>query len=93
MRARKAEISIVESLADEFFELDAQRQQLDRSARAIRRRLDGLREKIQDFIGKGDQLDVPYVSNVGHFQITQTLKHRDVDAFSYDFVEFKVVKG
>jgi hypothetical protein len=41
-------------------------------------------------VGVAEELDVPYVARIGRYYITQIKKHRDVDSYSYDFIDFKV---
>lgn len=84
--------STIQSLAENFVILDARRQQLERTVRQLKKHLDTIKETLQETIGTAKELDVPYVSVVGDYQICQILKHRDVEAHSYDFVDFKVVK-
>lgn len=82
---------MVESLATEYLSLDIERQRIDREGRQLKKRLEELREALQGIIGLAEELEVPYVSRVGKYYITQIKKHRDVDSYSYDFVEFKIV--
>lgn len=90
MNKKQAKV-MVESLAAEYLSLDLERQRIDREARQLRKRLEELREGLQGIIGVAEELDVPCVARIGKYYITQIKKHRDVDAYSYDFVEFKVV--
>jgi chaperonin cofactor prefoldin len=82
---------MVESLAAEYLSLDVERQRIDRESRQLKKRLEELREALQGIIGLAEELDVPYVSRVGKYYITQIKKHRDVDSYSYDFIDFKIV--
>lgn len=82
---------LVESLAAEFIALDIERQRIERDARQLRKKLDDLKEGLQGVVGVAEELDVPFVARIGNYYITQIKKHRDVDAYSYDFIEFKVV--
>lgn len=82
----------LEALANEFFELDRERLDLDRKTRLLKKRLKCLQEGIQEFIGTADTVDVPLVSRIGKFFITQIKKHRGVPAYEYDFVEFRVIR-
>lgn len=85
--------SALEALANEFCELDRERLELDRRNRLLKRRLKALQEGIQEFIGVADVVDVPLVSRIGKFFITQIKKHRGVPAYEYDFVEFKIIQS
>lgn len=89
--SKKTTIRIVENLAEQFVLLDNERQRIEREAREIRKRLDELKENMQRLIGYAEMYDIPYVARVSHYYILQIRKHRDVDAYSYDFIEFKVV--
>lgn len=92
MKLNKKQAKVmVESLAAEYLALDLERQRIDREARQLRKRLEELREGLQGIIGVAEELDVPCVARIGKYYITQIKKHRDVDAYSYDFIEFKVV--
>lgn len=82
---------LVESLAAEFIALDIERQRIEREARQLKKKLEELKEGLQAVVGVAEELDVPFVARIGTYYITQIKKHRDVDAYSYDFVEFKVV--
>jgi hypothetical protein len=92
MKLNKKQAKVmVESLAAEYLTLDLERQRIDREARQLRKRLEELREGLQGIIGVAEELDVPCVARIGKYYITQIKKHRDVDSYSYDFIEFKVV--
>jgi hypothetical protein len=92
MKLNKKQAKVmVESLAAEYLSLDLERQRIDREARQLRKRLEELREGLQGIIGVAEELEVPCVARIGNYYITQIKKHRDVDAYSYDFIEFKVV--
>ncbi len=82
---------LVESLASEFIALDTERQRIERESRQLRKKLDELKEALQGIVGVAEELDVPYVARVGTYYITQIKKHRDVDSYSYDFIDFKIV--
>jgi hypothetical protein len=82
----------LEALANEFFELDKERLELDRKNRLLKKRLKSLQEGLQEFIGIADTIDVPLVSRIGKFFITQIKKHRGVPAYEYDFIEFRVIR-
>ena len=84
---------IVENIAAEFVELDLERQRIERESRQLRKKLDELKETLQNMVGIAEELDVPYVARVGSYYITQIKKHRDVDAYSYDYVDFKITKS
>lgn len=81
---------MVESLASEFLSLDIERQRIEREARQLKKRLDELKQGLQGVVGVAEELDVPYVARIGRYYITQIKKHRDVDSYSYDFIDFKV---
>jgi len=84
---------MVESLAAEFIALDIERQRIERESRQLRKKLDELKEALQGIVGAAEELEVPYVARVGAYYITQIKKHRDVDAYSYDFIDFKIVNS
>lgn len=81
---------IVENIAAEFVQLDLERQRIEREGRQLRKKLDELKETLQNMVGVAERLDVPYVARVGAYYITQIKKHRDVDAYSYDYIDFKI---
>lgn len=83
---------VVETLAQEFCEIDAERLELDRRIRALKKRLKDLQDGIQEFVGTTDALDVPVVARIGKFVVSQIKRHRAVNSYEFDFVEFKVVK-
>jgi hypothetical protein len=92
MKLNKKQAKVmVESLAAEYLALDIERQRIDREGRQLRKRLEELREGLQGIIGVAEELEVPCVARIGSYYITQIKKHRDVDSYSYDFIEFKVV--
>lgn len=92
MKLSKKQVKVLmEDLAQQFIELDIERQRIEREARMLRKNLEELKESIQNIVGVAEELDVPYVSRVGNYYITQIKKHRDVDAYSYDFIDFKIV--
>ena len=84
---------IVENIAAEFVSLDLERQRIERESRLLRKKLEELKESLQGMVGVAEQLDVPYVARVGEYYITQIKKHRDVEAYSYDYIDFKIVKS
>lgn len=88
---KKTTIKIVENLAEQFVLLDNERLRIERQSRYIRKRLDELKENIQEIVGYAETHNLPYVARAGHYYILQIKKHRDVDSYSYDFIEFKVV--
>lgn len=81
----------VENLAEEYVKIEIEKHRLDKEARQLKKRMENLKESIQNVIGKAEEVDVPIMTRVGRFYITQILKHRDVDAYSYDFIDFKIV--
>ncbi len=84
--------SMVQSLVDEYLFLEEKKQEADRAARQLKKKVDDLKAKIQDQIGKAESLDTIFLSKIGKYNITQVLRHRDVSAYSYDFIEFVVSK-
>lgn len=90
MTKKQAKV-LVESLAAEYISLDFERQRIERETRALKKKLEELREGLQAVVGVAEQLEVPLVSRIGNYYITQIKKHRDVDAYSYDFIDFKVI--
>lgn len=90
---KKNEKENVKTLAHQFMRLDAERQRIEREARELKKKLDSLKEEIQGVIGAADQVDVAVVAKIEDLYITQTMKHRDVKAYSYDFIEFKVAQA
>lgn len=92
MKTKRHEISTLQSLAERYVALDSERLELERSTRSIKKQLGEIKEQLQEAVGVAEELEVPYVSSIGAYQISQILKHRDIEAYSYDFVEFKVVK-
>lgn len=80
-----------EVLAIEYRQIDDERLDLERRCRFLKKRLHALQEGLQQFIGTADVIDVPLVSRIGKFFITQVKKHRAVPAHDYNFIEFKVV--
>ena len=83
--------TVVEDMAGQFVALDTERQRIEREARQLKKKLDELKEVIQEIVGVAEEMEVPFVSRVGNYYITQIKKHRDVDAYSYDFIEFKIM--
>jgi chaperonin cofactor prefoldin len=83
--------TVVEDMASQFVALDTERQRIEREARQLKKKLDELKEVIQEIVGVAEEMEVPFVSRVGNYYITQIKKHRDVDAYSYDFIEFKIM--
>lgn len=81
----------IENFALEFCELDKERRELDRRCRHLKKKLNELQERIQEHVGTAEVVDVPIVTRMGRFLITQIKKHRMVSAYEYDFVEFKVL--
>ena len=84
--------SIVQSLIDEYVFLEQKRQEADKAARQLKKKVDALKEQLQSHIGKAESLDTIFLSKIGKYNITQVLRHRDVSAYSYDFIEFVVSK-
>lgn len=83
----------LEALANEFCALDKERIEIERKARLLKKRMRTIQEGIQEFIGIADLVDVPLVSRISKFFITQIKKHRVVPAYEYDFVEFKIIES
>jgi hypothetical protein len=90
---KRKEQSEVEVLAIEFCQLNEERIQLERRCRYLKKRQVALQEGIQDYIGIAEMVDVPLVTRIGKFFITQVKKHRFVEAYECSFVEFKIVDG
>lgn len=80
-----------EVLAIEFRQIDDERLELERRCRFLKKRLQVLQAGLQEFVGTADVVNVPLVSRIGKFFITQVRKHRFVEAYECDFIEFKVV--
>lgn len=90
---KRRDQTTVEVLAMEFCQIDEERMELERRCRYLKKRLHGLREGIQEHIGIADVVDVPLVTRIGKYFITQIRKQRFVEAYESDFVEFKIVSG
>lgn len=90
---KKQQRTTIETLASEFRQLDDERLELDRKIRLLKKRLQALQESIQEFTGVVDTIDVPLVTRIGRFFITQIKKHREVSAYEYDFVEFRIIEN
>lgn len=90
---KRREQNTVEMLAMEFRQIDDERLELERRTRHLKKRLSHLQDGIQEYIGVADALDVPLVTRIGKFFITQIRKHRFVEAYECDFVEFKIVES
>lgn len=88
---KRQQRSEVEVLALEFCQLNEERLNLERRTRFLKKRLQHLQEDIQEHIGVADVVDVPLVTRIGKFFITQIRKYRFVESYECDFVEFKVV--
>ena len=88
---KRKDQSIVELMATEFRQLDTERLELDRRCRFLKKRMHMLQEGIQEHIGVAETLNVPLVTRIGKFFITQIRKHRSVEAYECNFVEFKIV--
>jgi hypothetical protein len=89
---KRRDQATVEQLAIEFRQLDEERLELDRRCRFLKKRMHLLQADIQEYIGVADKLDVPLVTRIGKFFITQIRKHRFVEAYECNFVEFKIVE-
>jgi metal-responsive CopG/Arc/MetJ family transcriptional regulator len=87
---RKFIDSMVEGLLQEFVTIDKKRQEMDKIARELKKRSDDIKKQIQSYIGEAEKVDTIYLVNIGRFSVSQILRHRDVNAYSYDFVEFVV---
>lgn len=91
MKLTKKQVKVVmEDLAHQFMQLDTERQRIEREGRYLRKQLDELKEAMQEIVGVAEEIEVPFVCRIGNYYITQIKKHRDVNAYSYDFVEFKI---
>ena len=82
----------VQILSEEFIKLEEQRLLLEKQCREIKKTLEGLREELQQMVGIAESLNIPHVVTVGNFCISQTKKHRAVQAHEYDYVEFKIIE-
>lgn len=92
MKMSKKQMKVmIEDMAQQFVVYDAERQRIEREVRDLKKKLDELKENIQRMVGVAEELEVPLVSRIGNYYITQIKKHRDVDSYSYDFVEFKII--
>lgn len=83
----------LEALATEFCALDRERIEIERRARLLKKRMKSLQEGIQEFIGIAEVVDVPLVSRISKFFITQIKKNRVVPSYEYSFVEFKIIES
>lgn len=83
--------AMIESFAEEFCRLDEERLSIDRQCRRLKKRLKVLQESMQQFVGVPDVRDMPLVTKISTFFITQVKKHRAIPAYEFDFIEFKVV--
>lgn len=90
---KRKDQTIVEVLATEFRQLDDERLELERRCRFLKKRMQILQTDIQEYIGVAETLDVPLVTRIGKFFITQIRKYRAVEAYECNFVEFKIVAG
>lgn len=84
--------SMVQGLLDEFVMIEKQKQEADKVSRNLKKKVDALKEQIQSHIGTSESLDTILLSKIGKYNVTQVLRHRDVSAYSYDFIEFIVSK-
>lgn len=92
MKMSKKQMKVmIEDMAQQFVLYDTERQRIEREVRDLKKKLDELKQNIQSIVGIADEMEVPLVSRIGNYYITQIKKHRDVDAYSYDFVEFKII--
>lgn len=82
--------SELEQHAQEYLELNAERLEIERKTRELKKKLEALKGSIQAAVGVAEQLNLPYVTQVGNFYITQIKKAREVKAYQYEFVEFNV---
>ena len=82
---------LIENLAAEFHDIDCERLELERRVRELKKRMHTLQESIQEYVGVADTIDVPLVTRIGKFLISQIRKHRQVSAYECNFVEFKIV--
>lgn len=89
---KRKDQNTIELLAIEFRQIDDERLQIERRCRYLKKRMRILQEGIQEHIGVADTLDVPLVTRIGKFFITQIKKHRRVEAYEFSFVEFKIAE-
>jgi hypothetical protein len=85
-------LEAIEALASEFLRLDEQRLDLEKKCRELKKSMESLRGELENFVGVAEQCNIPMVVTVGNYCITQTKKHREVKAYEYDYVEFRVIE-
>lgn len=85
-------LEAIEALASEFLRLDEQRLDLEKKCRELKKSMESLRNELENFVGVAQQCNIPLVITIGNYCITQTKKHREVKAYEYDYVEFKVIE-
>lgn len=90
---KRKDQTTVELMATEFRQLDDERLELERRCRFLKKRMHTIQADIQEYIGVAETLDVPLVTRIGKFFITQIRKHRFVEAYECNFVEFKIVSN
>jgi chaperonin cofactor prefoldin len=83
----------LEAMAEEFYRLDDQKKSLDRQSREIEKALKDIRQSLQDMVGVAEEIGIPHVTRIGNYCITQIKKHREVQAYEYDYIEFKVIES
>lgn len=86
-------LEAIEVLASEFLRLDQQRLELEKKCRDLKKSMESLRTELESFVGVAKQCDIPLVVTIGDYCITQIKKHREVKAYEYDYVEFKVIES
>lgn len=90
---KREQKTALEALATEFCSLDRERLEIERRARHLKKRMKTIQDGIQEFIGIAEVVDVPLVSRISKFFITQIKKHRVVPSYEYEFVEFKIIES
>lgn len=86
-------LEAIEALASEFLRLDEQRLDLEKKCRELKKGMEALRNELENFVGVAEHHNIPMVVTIGNYYITQTKKHREVKAYEYDYVEFKVIEA
>lgn len=86
-------LEAIETLASEFLRLDQQRLDLEKKCRELKKSMESLRGELENFVGVANQCNIPLVVTIGNYCITQIKKHREVKAYEYDYVEFKVIEA
>lgn len=83
----------LEAMAEEFLKLDEQKRALERQSKEIEKNLKEIKKSLQDMVGVAEEVGIPQVTRVGNYCITQIKKHREVQAYEYEYIEFKVIES